>query len=208
MPDAGQFAFGLSDTDALGWTIDTPKAAPAAFLPALDPDDDAPPPSEAAPRGMSFHLDAERTLARGWPARARDNLVAIRLSKELEASGRSPTAGEQEVLLRFVGFGATELAQNCFPLPGATTFRAGWEETGRGLAALVSPTEYSALCRSTQYAHFTPEPVVILIIRWRSSLRGIWRKPDSGAVRQTTDERPAVGVSDIAWHQREAGQDE
>ena len=167
MPDAGQFSFGLSDTDALGWTIHTPTAAPAPFPPALNPDDGDTPPPEAAPRGTNFHLDAERTLARGWPARARDNLVAIRLSKELEASGRSPTAGEQEVLLRFVGFGATELAQNCFPLPGATNFRAGWEETGRALQALASPAEYSALCRSTQYAHFTPEPVVRAL--WRAA---------------------------------------
>ena len=40
------------------------------------------------PRGTNFHLDTDRALARGWPARARDNIAAIRLSKELEVSGR------------------------------------------------------------------------------------------------------------------------
>ena len=152
MPDASQFTLGLFDNGAFGWTIETPNAKSALILPALDPDDeDEPaPPREVAPRGTNFHLDADRTLARGWPARARDNLIAIRLSKELEASGRPPTADEQERLLRFVGFGATELAQNCFPLPGAATFRPGWDETGRKLAALVSPEEYAALQRATQ----------------------------------------------------------
>ena len=119
----------------------------------------------AAAPGANLYLDSDRALARGWPARARDNLAAIRLSKELEASGRTPTAEEQNLLLRFVGFGATELAQNCFPLPGASTFRDGWEATGRELAELVTPEEYAALQRATQYAHYTPEPIV----------RGLWR---------------------------------
>ena len=171
MPDASQFTLGLFDNGAFGWTIETPNAESALILPALNPDDEGEPapPREVAPRGTNFHLDADRTLARGWPTRARDNLNAIRLSKELEASGRPPTADEQERLLRFVGFGATELAQNCFPLPGATTFRPGWEETGRKLAALVSPEEYAALQRATQYAHYTPESIVRAL--WRTARR-------------------------------------
>ena len=174
MPDASQFLLGLTDSDALGWTIHTPKAAATPVAPPLDHDggdDEAEPASaeEAAPRGTNFYLDGGRQLVRGWPARARDNLAAIRLSMELEATGRLPTAAEQERLLRFVGFGATELAQNCFPLPGAAGFREGWDETGRELAALVSPAEYAALRRATQYAHFTPEPVVRAL--WRAARR-------------------------------------
>ena len=76
-------------------------------------------PGQAA-NGSNYVLDGDRALARGWVARARDNIAAIRLSKEIEAAGRAPTREEQAQLLRFVGFGATELAQNCFPLPGAT----------------------------------------------------------------------------------------
>jgi len=105
-------------------------------------------------------LDSGRALARGWPARARDNIAAIRLSKELETTGRTPTPDEQEALLRFVGFGATELAQNAFPLPGATGFRPGWEEIGQDLADAAEADEYAALQRATQYAHYTPEPVM------------------------------------------------
>ena len=117
------------------------------------------------PRGANFHLESDRALARGWPARARDNIAAIRLSKELEASGRIPTADEQAMLLRFIGFGASDLAQNCFRRPGEETFRAGWEETGAALEAAVTPEEYAALQRATQYAHYTPETII----------RGLWR---------------------------------
>ena len=170
MPDAAQFSMNLFDTTALHWALPIPAAGKVPAAPALDQDVDdgeeaaAP---DAPVRGTNYYLDADRTLARGWKARARDNLAAIRLSKELEASGRTPAPDEQALLLRFVGFGATELAQNCFPLPGTTTFRDGWEETGRALMALASPAEYAALRRSTQYAHFTPEPVVRAL--WRAA---------------------------------------
>ena len=168
MPDASQFTLGLFDSTALGWTIDTPRADPAEFVgPDLAPDhgdDDADEPlaqeGRAAEPGANFYLDSDRGLARGWTARARDNLAAIQLSKDLEASGRTPTAEEQAILLRFVGFGASELAQNCFPLPGVSDFRPGWEELGQAIAQAVTPAEYAALQRATQYAHYTPEPII------------------------------------------------
>jgi len=170
MPDAAQFTLGLFDTTALGWTIHTQQAEPEPPHPEPDRDDeDDQPPQDTGtqPLGANLYLDSDRALARGWPARARDNIAAIQLSKEIEAGRRAPTAEEQEQMLRFVGFGATELAQNCFPLPGVTTFRDGWEETGRELAELVSPAEYAALQRATQYAHYTPEPIVRAL--WRTA---------------------------------------
>ena len=176
MPDASQFTLGLFDSPglrgstALGWTIDTPTAA--ARVPATDDEEDAPDaPAEAAARepGQNFYLDSARALARGWPARAHDNIAAIRLSKELETTGRTPTPEEQSALLRFTGFGATELAQNAFPRPGEAGFRPGWEKIGQGLAEAVTPAEYAALQRATQYAHYTPEPVIRAL--WRAAQR-------------------------------------
>jgi len=38
---------------------------------------------------MNFVLHGDRQLARGWPARARDNIAAITLSKALEDEGRA-----------------------------------------------------------------------------------------------------------------------
>ena len=169
MPDAAQYTLdtlGLFDSTALGWTLDTPKAAAAE--PLHHDDTDAVPVSPSAATtvpGTNFYLDSDRALARGWPARARDNIAAIRLSKELHESGRAASAEEQAQLLRFIGFGATDLAQNCFPLPGADGFRPGWEEIGGDLASVTTPAEYAALQRATQYAHYTPEPVI----------RSLWR---------------------------------
>ena len=170
MPDTAPFTMTLFDATALTSTLYTPAAEPVTISPACDQDDDDDPRVPTAPpavHGTNYYLTTDRSLARGWKARARDNLAAIRLSKELEASDRPATPDEQAQLLRFTGFGATELAQNCFPLPGAATFRDGWEETGRTLMTLASPAEFAALRRSTQYAHFTPEPIVRAL--WRAA---------------------------------------
>jgi N12 class adenine-specific DNA methylase/adenine-specific DNA methylase len=141
---------------------------PPATPTSTEPDTESARDETAPPvRGKNFHLESDRSLARGWTARARDNIAAIRLSKELEESGRAPTAEEQARLLRFTGFGATELAQNCFPLPGGSDFRPGWEAIGRALAEAVSLGEYAALQRATQYAHYTPEPIIRAI--WRAA---------------------------------------
>jgi hypothetical protein len=175
MPHDTEFTHSLFDNTALsGWSPDTLQAVATpddgdeagTDADGLDEDGDTPPsPACPAPRGSNFHLTGERALARGWPARARDNIAAITLSKALEQSGRAPTADEQAQLLRFIGFGASELAQNCFRRPGEDEFRSGWQEIGTALEAAVTPDEYAALQRATQYAHYTPETII----------RGLWR---------------------------------
>ena len=166
MPDAAQYTFGLFDSTALGWTLETPRDN-ATTPPHHEDADPVPitPSSAGAARGANYYLDSDRALARGWPARAGDNIAAIRLSKELHETGQPATPEQQAALLRFIGFGATDLAQNCFPLPGAEGFRPGWEEIGEDLANVTTPAEYAALQRATQYAHYTPEPVI----------RSLWR---------------------------------
>ena len=176
---AGSSAFtqGLFDTTALSpWTHHTPQPVSGSYEadPADGDDDDTDidtPSSSAEPPvcGANFHLDADRNLSRGWPARARDNIAAITLSKALEDSGRAPTKDEQVQLLRFIGFGATELAQNCFRRPGETEFRPDWQEIGAALEAAVTPEEYAALQRATQYAHYTPETIIRAL--WRAAER-------------------------------------
>ena len=165
----------LFDNTALsGWCPHTLQAAAKPNeINQADADDtnadevaDTPPPmADPIARGSNFHLTGDRDLARGWPARARDNIAAIGLSKVLEQSGRVPTEDEQARLLRFIGFGASELAQNCFRRPGEDDFRTGWQEIGAALEAAVTPEEYAALQRATQYAHYTPETII----------RGLWR---------------------------------
>ena len=159
--DTSEFTLSLFDSTALsGWTHHTPQAVEDPNE-ADDPDDTTtPPPAVPAARGRNFHLAGDRELAQGWPARAQANIAAIRLSKVLEQSGRAPTPEEQAQLLRFIGFGATDLAQNCFRRPGEDAFRSGWQEIGAALEAAVTAEEYAALQRATQYAHYTPETLI------------------------------------------------
>lgn len=173
--DGNEFTLGLFDHTALSdWNSQALQAALTDDQ--ADPPEDADtdtisplPHSGAVARGTNFQLVGDRDLARGWPARARDNVAAILLSKELEQTGRIPTPEEQAQLLRFTGFGATELAQNCFRRPGQESFRLGWEEIGNALEAAVAPAEYAALQRATQYAHYTPEAIIRAL--WRAAER-------------------------------------
>jgi N12 class adenine-specific DNA methylase len=171
---SGEFTHSLFDTaGSLSWHVRTPETAPdGRESDETDSDDDTeesgdmpPLANDSALRGSNFHLDGDRTLTRGWPARARDNVAAIDLSKALEQSGRAPSSDEQAQLLRFTGFGATDLAQNCFRRPGEDEFRPEWQDIGAALEAAVTPEEYAALQRATQYAHYTPEIII----------RGLWR---------------------------------
>jgi hypothetical protein len=93
----------------------------------------------------------DRALARGWPARVGDNIAAISLSKMPEQTRRAPTPDEQAKSLRFIGFGASDLAQNCFRHPGEDAFRPEWQEIGATLEASVTPEEYAGLQRARQY---------------------------------------------------------
>jgi adenine-specific DNA methylase len=178
--DDNDFTLSLFDDTALsGWAHHAPPIGVDSYEANeadADNDDDTEQdgdttPSAAAPAtgGRNFHLAGERALARGWPARARDNITAINLSKMLEQTGRAPTQDEQARLLRFIGFGASELAQNCFRRPGEDAFRPEWHEIGVTLEAAVTPEEYTALQRATQYAHYTPEPIIRAL--WRAAER-------------------------------------
>jgi hypothetical protein len=90
-----------------------------------------------AARRQSFFLESDRGLARGWKQRASDNLDAIRLAAEIEADERPATPEEQARLIRFTGFGASDLANGVFRRPGETAFRDGWDEIGAELEDAV-----------------------------------------------------------------------
>jgi N12 class adenine-specific DNA methylase/adenine-specific DNA methylase len=157
----------------------------------LEPeDDDDPDPSTPAPampvaavarsastgrreRGSNFHLAGDRVLARGWKERARDNIAAIRLAAAIETEDRPATAEEQAQLIRFTGFGASDLANFVFRRPGDAEFRKGWEAIGEDLQDAVGDLDHASLARCTQYAHFTPEFIVRAI--WAGLRRLGWR---------------------------------
>ncbi|MBX5206807.1 helicase-related protein [Rhizobium sp. NZLR11] len=109
---------------------------------------------------VNFRLQGSRGLAKTWRERARDNIAAIRLANEIERSSLPARPDQQARLIRFTGFGASDLANGIFRRPGAATFRAGWEQLGESLEASVNAADYASLARCTQYAHFTPEFIV------------------------------------------------
>ena len=131
------------------------------------------PDRESPGRGSNFRLSASRNLAKGWKARARDNLDAISLAATIAAEDRPATPEEQAALIKFTGFGASDLANAIFTRPGETDFARGWHQLGEELREAVTETDYASLARCTQYAHFTPELIVRAI--WKGLERLGWR---------------------------------
>ncbi|MBN8959175.1 MAG: class I SAM-dependent methyltransferase, partial [Rhizobiales bacterium] len=129
--------------------------------------------SPARPTGENFYLADRRGLAKSWHERARDNLAAICLASEIEEAQRPATTKEQAALIKFIGFGASDLANGVFRRPGEADFRKGWEKIGADLEDAVATGEYTSLARCTQYAHFTPEYIVRAI--WAGLQRLGWR---------------------------------
>lgn len=130
-------------------------------------------PASKVDKGENFRLVGSRGLAPGWRERARDNVAAIRLAARIEQEQRPATPSEQAKLIRFTGFGASELANGVFGRPGEAGFRKGWEEIGAELEETVAGADYASLARCTQYAHFTPEFIVRAI--WVGLQRLGWR---------------------------------
>mgnify|MGYP000252249813 CR=1 FL=1 len=158
-----QLTLGLFDT-ASPFSLSLGGSAPGTAVPEAAPAPELPP----APVPVTWRLAGDRALAKGWRGRAADNLAAIRLLQRIEQEDRPATAAEQAILGRFVGFGAGELGSHLFRRPGEA-FCPGWAELGRELEQPVTPTELAALARSTQYAHYTPEPVIRAI--WAALLQ-------------------------------------
>ena len=152
-----QLTLSLFDTTALSGGLTLGATSGPRFR--EDVVDAFPAPTPERIPARTYRLNGERELAKGWKARAADNVAAIRLLREIEAEDRHATADEQDRLIRFVGFGASELANTLFRRAGEA-FRAGWEDVGSELEQLVPPAEMAALARSTQYAHYTPEFMV------------------------------------------------
>ncbi|KIU53220.1 N-6 DNA methylase, partial [Bradyrhizobium elkanii] len=155
---------------------DDPHDDPPSSTPSPSASTNASPrptPSGSRKRAVDFHLAGDRGLAKGWKQRARDSIAAIRLAAQIEADERPATRDEQERLIRFTGFGASELANGVFRRPGETAFAKGWDKIGAELQDAVDDADYASLARCTQYAHFTPEFIVRAI--WAGVQRLGWR---------------------------------
>lgn len=121
---------------------------------ALSPTGDQ---QDPGPQPTDYVLTPERIRAiidRGDMPRLRDNIAAIKIIKDLQQTQRHATPEEQETLAKYVGWGASEMAQYLNEYPGynwSAPQREAWTE----LHELTTPEERQALVRSTPNAHFT-----------------------------------------------------
>jgi N12 class adenine-specific DNA methylase len=122
--------------------------------------------------------DARRIGQGGLHEKARDNIAAIRLLKQLETEDRDATDEEKAVLARYVGWGAMSNAFDPYQ-PGE------WARTAKDVKALLTEDEYESARASTPNAHFT-SPTVIAAI-W-DGMRRIGLKPGAQILE------PSMGV--------------
>lgn len=107
-----------------------------------------------------FYMSSRRLLGKNWIERAGTNIDAINRSKQLEQMNISANEKDRILLSKYVGFGATEIANGIFPNPKSGQVKSGWEYQSRRLKDATNEKEYASLRRSTQYAHYTPEFIV------------------------------------------------
>ena len=124
----------------------------------LTPDTGANPapnaPQIPAPQPTDFTITDELALGEGGQkTKFKNNIAAIRLVRELDASGRLATPDEQAVLAKYVGWGG--LSQAFDPK------NADWTKEHAEIKALMSPEELDAAARSTRYAHYTSREIIV-----------------------------------------------
>lgn len=94
-----------------------------------------------------------------WKATAEQNVRIVELVKQITAEGRQATPEEKALLTKFTGWGASEIANGIFP-DQYGRYKDGWRELGERLKAALTPEEYAQAKRTTQYAHYTSEPII------------------------------------------------
>lgn len=110
------------------------------------------PAEETTPAAVTNYRITNDQIGVGTPKeRYANNIAAIKLLKELEASGRMASAEEQDVLAKYVGWGG---------LAGAfDEDDSGWSREYLELKELLTEEEYRSARASTLTAYYTP-PIV------------------------------------------------
>ncbi|CAN7467799.1 PLxRFG domain-containing protein [Variovorax sp. LjRoot175] len=128
----------------------------AGLIPEGGPNEAPNAPPIAAPqiKADDFTIEDDLGLGEGGQkTKFKNNVAAIRLLNELEASGRLATPEEQRVLAQYVGWGG---------LPQAFDPKnADWAEEHAELTGLLSEQDLADARRSTRYAHYTSRPIIV-----------------------------------------------
>jgi len=130
-----------------------------------------------------------------WRATAERNLDAIGLVRKIEAERRAATPEEQAVLAKFTGWGAGEIRNNLFryarrnPQAGTIDLHADyasaeWKPLIERAQELMSAADLETALQSTQYAHYTSEPVI----------RSMWKALDRLGFKGGRILEPGMGI--------------
>lgn len=139
--------------------------------------------------GRNYRI-APGELARegSWAQTADRNLDVVDLIKKLETEKRKPTDAERAQMAKFTGWGASEIANGIFPNQYGNYKSDAWRARGERLKALLTPEEYEAARRTTQYAHYTSEGVI----------RSIYAGLDRLGFKGGTMVEPGMGTGSFA----------
>jgi N12 class adenine-specific DNA methylase len=137
-----------SDTESPDGGSDVP---PSVVVPPAGTDHDP------GVKHLDYVLTDERIRAvidRGPVVRADDNLRAIKLLKQLTAEQRHATPDEQEILAKYVGWGASDMAERLGDYEDHR-WSANEKRIWRELREVLTDAEREGLRGSSPYAHFT-----------------------------------------------------
>ena len=105
----------------------------------------------------NYQITAQDDLVSGGAkTKAKKNLAAIKLLKDLENSGRPASTAEQSTLVQYAGWGAA---------PDIFTGKPAWTELQAQAKELLTEEEYSAARRSTLNAFYTDPDIVSAVYK-------------------------------------------
>ena len=181
--DVGMIDSELTLTDAVSTPEDVVRSAdevdhqmgadepkPSITLEAVSEKEDIP---------ENYHINDEHLGEGGPKAKFRANVDAIRVLKGLEASGRTASTAEQEILARYVGWGGLADAFD--------EAKSSWASECAELKNLLTRSEYEAARASTLNAHYT-SPTII---------RAIYETIDRMGFTTGNILEPAMGVGNF-----------
>ena len=175
-PDGGTEGAGTGSTGAEHPPAGAPPAVPGGIDPGAQPEPAAGPSGGTVPGGSvptaggtagplgitgdkpsDYQLTPERIagiINRGNVQRLADNVAATRLVRDLQTDHRYATPAEQDVLAKYVGWGASDIQQYLEESPRrdwSVNEKALWQE----LRDMTTPEQRQSLIRSSPNAHFT-----------------------------------------------------
>lgn len=118
--------------------------------------------------GLNYNAPVGALARTGsWKETAARNLDIIELSKRLDAEKRAATPEEQALLAQYVGWGPADIRNRLFPSTNSSrreinpyAVSPDWRPLAERAAEMLSPEEVATAFQSTQYAHYTSEPMI------------------------------------------------